>query len=147
MKLSTRSRYGLRLMFELARHHGEGPLLLKEIAANQGISEKYLSTLIIPLKGAELVNSVRGAHGGYTLAKLPGDIAVLDIVRIMEGDIRIISCIQDPEDCLRMEICPTQSVWKGLQEKIDAYLKGISLSDIVKEYEKKKADRTQMYYI
>jgi Rrf2 family cysteine metabolism transcriptional repressor len=85
MKLSTRGRYGVRMMLELALHYGEGPILLKDIAERQGISEKYLWQLINPLKTTGLVNSLRGAHGGYVLAKAPEAISLKAILQILEG--------------------------------------------------------------
>ena len=141
MKLSTRSRYGVRMMFELALSYGKGPMLLKEIGKRQEISEKYLSNLIIPLKGAGLVNSLRGAHGGYTLSRDPREITLLEIVSIMEGEIGITDCIGPPEICQKEELCPARKVWSGLNRVIQEYLKGITLEDLVVQ------EKAAMYYI
>ena len=122
------------MMLELARNYGNGPLLLKEIGKQQEISQKYLSNLIIPLKGAGLVNSFRGAHGGYELSRAPEEITLLEIVKIMEGEIEII-------DSAKEGTSPAGEVWSGLNRVIQEYLKGITLEDVaVKE-------RAEMYYI
>jgi Rrf2 family cysteine metabolism transcriptional repressor len=92
MKLSTRGRYGVRLMLELALHYGEGPILLKDIAGRQGISEKYLWQLINPLKTAGLVNSLRGARGGYMLGKAPDAVSLKAILLILEGSLCLVDC-------------------------------------------------------
>jgi len=134
MKLSTRSRYGVRMMFELARNYGNGPLLLKEIGKRQEISEKYLSNLIIPLKGAGLVNSLRGSRGGYSLARAPEKISLLEIVKIMEGELEI-------TDSGKTGTSPAGEVWKGLNRVIREYLEGITLQDMAVN------QSTEMYYI
>ena len=103
MKLSTRSRYGTRLMFELARHYGQGTILLKEICQRQGISEKYLSNLIVHLKGTGLVQSVRGAHGGYMLAKHPSQISIKHIVDVLEGNTTMVECVDNKNICKRIK--------------------------------------------
>ncbi|MDZ7794248.1 MAG: Rrf2 family transcriptional regulator [Spirochaetia bacterium] len=124
MKMSTRSRYGLRFMFELALHYKEGPVLLRDIAERHNISEKYLSKLVIPLKGIGLINTYRGAHGGYSLAIEPEKITVKQIVDVLEGDTSSVECIQDPLD-------PTWEVWSGLDKTISDYLESINLETVV----------------
>ncbi len=131
MRLSTRSRYGLRLMYELALHYGEDPVFLKDIAKRQSISEKYLSKLVIPLKGAALINSARGAHGGYTLARPPYAITAKDVIKVLEGDIAPVECVKDDKLCERTDICPTRDVWEGLQRTISEYLESITLEQII----------------
>lgn len=96
MKLSTKGRFGVRLMIDLALHSGRGPLLLKDIARRQGISEKYLWNLINPLKTVEHVRSIRGAHGGYRLAKQPAEISLKDIMRVLEGCLCLVDCVENP---------------------------------------------------
>ena len=105
MKLSTRSRYGVRLMTRLAMNHAKGAVLMKDISRLEGISEKYLGQIIIPLRGAGLVTGRRGAGGGYTLNRKPSDITVRDIVEVLEGDISLVPCVGDPESCSRMGAC------------------------------------------
>ena len=134
MKLSTRSRYGVRLMFELALNYGKEPVLLRNIAKNQDISEKYLSKIIIPLKAVGFVNSLRGAHGGYVLAKAPINISMKDIIEVLEGDISPVECVKNPSLCKRVSVCPTRYVWCKLGNEISETLKNISLEEIVNNY-------------
>ena len=131
MKVSTRTRYGLRLMVCLAEHYGNGPILLKDIAKNQHISEKYLSLIVIPLRAAGLIQSIRGARGGYTLAKRPELITVADIVDVLEGEPCLVDCVKNPAQCPRVPICPTRDVWSILGEKIRETLAAISLPSLV----------------
>lgn len=130
MKLSTRSRYGLRLMLALARNYGKGNTFLKEIAREEGISEKYLSIIIIPLKGVGLVNSVRGASGGYTLAREPAQITLKDIMDVLEGDC-LVDCLRDPKSCSRVDICASHDIWAMLSSRISETLSGITLEQLV----------------
>lgn len=130
MKLSTRSRYGVRLMLSLARSYGQGLLFLKDIAKTEGISEKYLSLIIIPLRGVGLVNSTRGAHGGYTLARSPEKITLKEIVDVLEGNC-IVDCIKDPAACSRVETCASRDIWKLLEGRISETLEGITLQQLV----------------
>ncbi len=132
MKLSTRSRYGVRMMYELAVGYGKDPVIIRDIAERQGISEKYLSKLIIPLKGARLVTSVRGAHGGYMLTRDPSKISLREIVEILEGDITPVECAGNNTRCDKTESCPTREIWLGLYGAITGFLEGITLDDILK---------------
>jgi Rrf2 family protein len=131
MKLSTRSRYGLRLMLVLARNYGKGNTFLKEIAREEDISEKYLSLIIIPLNGVGLVNSVRGASGGYTLARDPAQITLKDIVDVLEGDC-LVDCLKDPKSCSRVSTCASHDIWAMLGGKISETLSGITLEQLVR---------------
>ncbi len=146
MKLSTRSRYGVRLMFELALNYPKGSLLLKDIAKRQDISEKYLSKLIIPLKSAGLVNSIRGAHGGYILAREPTKISIKEIVEVLEGDISPVECVKNKLFCNRYLNCPVRDIWCKLDKQISDVLENISLDDVVRDY-KDKASEAITYYI
>ena len=131
MKLSTRSRYGLRMMYELALHYGSEPVILKNISVNQDISEKYLSQLIIPLKGAKLVYSSRGSHGGYVLSKAPSEITVREILEVLEGGISPVDCSGDSGICSRSNECPTRDVWCRLENAITGLLESITLADMI----------------
>jgi Rrf2 family protein len=133
MKLSTRSRYGIRLLFELALNYEKGLVLLKDISHRQDISEKYLGQLIIPLKSAGLVQSSRGAHGGYFLAKHPAKISLYDVVNILEGSTSVVDCVSDITACDRIEKCPTRGVWETLDKTIREYLSSINLEDLVQQ--------------
>ena len=130
MKLSTRSRYGLRLMLALARNYGKGNTFLKDIAREEEISEKYLSLIIIPLKGVGLISSVRGSSGGYALAKEPSQITLKDIVDVLEGDC-LVDCLKDPKVCPRVSTCASHDIWALLGGKISETLNGITLAQLV----------------
>jgi Rrf2 family protein len=130
MKLSTRSRYGLRLMLALARNYGKGNTFLKDIAHEEEISEKYLSLIIIPLKSVGLINSIRGASGGYTLAKEPSQITLKDIVDVLEGDC-LVDCLKDPNACARVSTCASHDIWAMLGDKISETLSSITLEQLV----------------
>lgn len=131
MKLSTRSRYGTRLLLDMAQHMGEGPIQLGMIAKRQHIPLKYLEQIIIPLKKAELVTSVRGQKGGHMLAKSPDEITVGEIVALMEGGFKLTECAKDPEACDRFETCLTRRVWKKAADAMYDALNQIRLSDLV----------------
>lgn len=130
MKLSTRTRYGVRLMLALARNYGGGSVFLKDIAREEDISEKYLSQIIIPLRGTGLVNSSRGAHGGYTLARAPGEITLRQIVEPLEGDC-LVDCVNNPAACDRIATCVTRDVWSLLGGRISETLNGITLEQLL----------------
>ncbi len=137
MKLSTRSRYGVRMMLELALNYEKGAVFLKDIAGKEEISEKYLGQLVIPLKAAGLINSIRGAHGGYILAKKPDEISLKNIIEILEGDLNLVSCVKDSSLCNRVSVCITRGVWAKLGDKIKEVLGSFTLEDLVKEHREK----------
>jgi len=131
MKLSTKGRYGLRILHDLASHPAETPRVLKEIAAAQGISKKYISRLIIDLRKAGLVKSVRGAKGGFRLARFPMDISLLEIVEAMEGRVAIVDCVCQPDACLRIPTCTPRRIWIDLNDQIRARMAAISLQTLL----------------
>jgi Rrf2 family protein len=117
-------------MLELAGSYGSGNVFLKDVAKNQEISEKYLSQLVIPLRGAGLILSARGAHGGYSLAKPASGINLYQIVKALEGPVSIVECVNNPKVCHRFDECPTKKVWKGLNDSIIGYLEKITLESL-----------------
>ena len=131
MKLSTRSRYGTRLMLDMALHYDRGPVRLGEIAKRQGIPVKYLEQIVIPLKKAKFVTSIRGPKGGHMLAKHPADITVGEIVSLMEGGLLLTKCTEFPEQCERSETCLTRYLWKETTEIIHKRLNSITLVDLM----------------
>lgn len=143
MKLSTRSRYGVRLMIALAHNNRQNPVFLKDIAKSEDISEKYLSLIIIPLKAAGLVTSIRGAHGGYSLAKDPAQITLKEIVDVLEGDCSLVDCVKNPSSCSRVSICASHDIWALIGEKISETLSSITLDKLVK-INQEKAGNTIM---
>lgn len=147
MRLSTKGRYAARLMLELALEYGKGPVLLKEVAERQEISEKYLGHLILPLKAAGLINSTRGAHGGYTLAKAPQDITLAEVVQAVEGNLSVVECVSSPEVCSRVEVCVTRDIWSQLSEKMMEILESITLQDMVSRQKQKQQLQALIYSI
>ncbi|MGF7185374.1 Rrf2 family protein [Desulfitispora alkaliphila] len=143
MKLSTKGEYGVRAMFDLAQHHGQGPISLKSIAERQGISEHYLEQLVAGLRKAGLLKSVRGAQGGYTLAREPDDIKIGEIIRILEGPIAPVECVSEEEGdkCTRFNKCVAKNIWAKVRDSISGVLDSITLADMLKEAEEvKKAE-------
>ena len=146
MKLSTRTRYGVRLMVSLALNYGQNPVFLKDIAKDENISEKYLSLIIIPLRRIGLVSSIRGAHGGYNLAKEPSQITMKEIVNVLEGDCSLVDCVNNPSACPRVPICATHDVWAMIGGKISETLNSITL-DMLAKINREKAGNAMMHNI
>lgn len=140
MKLSTKGRYGVRLMIDLALHYGEGPILLKDIAERQGISEKYLWHLVDSLKISGFVNSTRGSHGGYALAKRPSEVNLNDIVSVLEGKLCLVDCVENPSICKRSQTCAARDVWEEVSEKIAKTLETITLQNMVEKQKSKETN-------
>jgi Rrf2 family protein len=147
MKISKRTRYGLRMMIELALNDGKGSLNLTEIAAREEISLKYLSQIIIPLKSTGLVQSTRGSAGGYTLAKPAESITVRDILAALEGEMDIVECVEDPSQCERNAFCTARGVWSRLNESITQVLSSMNLKGLAQETEKTMGKHTITYQI
>ncbi len=133
MKLSTRSRYGTRLLVDLARHDDQTPIQIGEISKRQGISVKYLEQLIRPLKKAGYVTSVRGAKGGHLLAKKPEQIKLGDIVRLFETHSDLVDCINSLEKCDMSDECRVRLVWQEATAVLYQKLDSTSIADLVKE--------------
>lgn len=146
MKLSTRSRYGVRLMTDLADQYGRGQIFLKDIARREDISEKYLSLIVIPLRTAGLIQSTRGSRGGYRLARKPEEISIADILSVLEDGMCLVDCVHDPHACSRVDSCPTRDVWIMLEEKMIQAMASITLADLVRTRQQ-KADNTLMSHI
>jgi Rrf2 family transcriptional regulator, cysteine metabolism repressor len=137
MKLSTRGRYGVRLMLDLALHHGNGPVLLKDISKRQGISQKYLWNLISALKTAGMVKSMRGAHGGFTLAKEPAEIVITEILRVLEGPLCLVDCVENPAVCERAPGCVARDIWCLASKSISQSLESVTLAKMVEGHRSK----------
>jgi Rrf2 family protein len=134
MKLSTKGQYGVKAMFDLALHYGEDPISLKSIAERQEISEYYLEQLIAVLRRGNLVKSIRGAQGGYVLAKEPSKITVGSILDVLEGPIEISECLDENTGCSRMDYCATRLIWVKIKSAIDEVVNSINLQDMVNDY-------------
>lgn len=145
MKISTRTRYGTRLMLYLGLHYGNGPIFLKDIAKEEDISEKYLSQIIILLKNAGLVNATRGAHGGYMLSKDPSEITIENIVQTLEGSLNLVECINNSTVCKKSVKCTTRVLWCKLEQKMRETLHSITLADLINMHNTNK--QVAMYTI
>jgi Rrf2 family cysteine metabolism transcriptional repressor len=143
MKLSTRSRYGVRLMTRLAMNAGRGSTLMRDISRLEGISEKYLGQIIIPLRGAGLVAGRRGSGGGYTLTRPPAEVTVKDIVEVLEGEIAPVPCVGNLEACDRSGACAATEVWQRLADDMKKVLASYTLADLAKEAERKAVNGTE----
>ncbi len=130
--ISTKGRYALRVMIDLAQHPDEGFVSLKTVAERQGISMKYLEMIVSGLKKAELLESTRGKEGGYRLSRSPADYSVGEILRCLEDNLAPVSCIKDGEiQCDKAAACVTLPMWKELDELTNSYLDGVSLQDLL----------------
>lgn len=131
MKLSTRTRYGVRSVLELAKHYGEGPLQIKVIAERQEISVKYLEQLMAMLKTGGFVRSIRGSRGGYLLAKPPNQIRLSEVFISLEGPVMTVDCVEDESMCSRVADCLTRQVWREVQDTILGVLESKTLQDML----------------
>ncbi|MDD5948977.1 MAG: Rrf2 family transcriptional regulator [Lachnospiraceae bacterium] len=140
MKISTKGRYALRLMLDLAMNDAGEPIRIKEIAARQGISDKYLEQIISILNKAGYVRSVRGPQGGYRLARKPKEYTVGMILRLTEGSLAPVSCLEFEEnDCPRKEACATLRLWKKIDDAVNGVVDNVTLEDLM-EWQEGKAD-------
>lgn len=130
MKISTKGRYALRLMLDLAIYDTGEPISLKDIAARQEISEKYLEQITSAINKAGFLVSIRGANGGYRLRRPPEEYTVGDILRVTEGSLAPVACVEI-DDCTRRDACVTNRVWQKLDEAISNVVDGITLADLV----------------
>ena len=137
MKISTKGRYALRLMLDIALRDGEEPVSLRDVAERQEISNKYLEQIVTQLSRAGLVRSVRGMGGGYLLKRPPEEFTVGEILRAVEGSLAPVSCAEDPGCCCRADRCVTQEVWEQIQAAVNGVVDHITLQDLVKRYHEK----------
>ncbi len=132
MKISTKGRYALRLMIDLAQHDAAGYIPLRDISKRQEVSAKYLEQIVVQLSRAGLVTSTRGAQGGYQLARHPSEYTVGEILRITEGSLAPVACLaHDPVECPRAEDCITLGFWRGLYDVVNQYVDSVTLEELV----------------
>ena len=146
MKISTKGRYGLRTMIELAIRYGEGPVMMGTISGCVGVSRKYLYNLLTSLKTAGLVRAVRGAGGGFELARKPSQITANDVVQTLEGSLDLVHCISDETSCDRFETCAARDVWQELGDSLDKILTAFTLDQLA-ERQRSKSKEPLMYNI
>ena len=143
MKISTKGRYSVTALYELALHYGDGPVSLKSVATSQGLSENYLEQLMVPLRRAGLVKSIRGAQGGYMLAKAPEEITISAIITTVEGPIAVVDCLlADAQDekqlCDKACACVTRGIWEKVCDSISEVLESITLRTLLDSDEGKE---------
>jgi len=135
MRLSTKGRYGVRAMSDLAAHQSAGPISVKSISRRQGISNNYLEQIFNQLGRAGLIQSIRGPGGGFMLSRNPGEIKILDIIKALKEPIAPVACVddKDPDQCERIDRCVARLLWKRLGDRIREVLENTSLEDLLKE--------------
>jgi len=137
MKLSTKGRYGVKAMVDLAINYGKDPVSIKSISERQNISECYLEQLFSPLRKANLIKSVRGAQGGYILNNDPKDITVAEIMEVLEGPIEISDCLEE-DTCSNLDCCATRLLWARIKDSIDSVMQSTTLQDMLDDYNNMK---------
>lgn len=143
MKLSTRGRYGVRAMVDLAIHYGKTPVSIKCISERQGISESYLEQLFSPLRKAKLIKSIRGAQGGYVLSREPKNITASDIIEVLEGPIEISSCVDEGVcNSKNYDCCSTRLLWSKIKTSIEEIMQSVTLQDLTDDYKRMIKDRS-----
>ena len=139
MLISTKGRYALRMMLDLAEHQNNGYIALKDIASRQNISKKYLEQIVPVLNRSDILQTNRGFQGGYRLAKRPVDYTVGSILRLTEGNLAPVACLEGPENvCQRCGECSTLGFWAGLYAVVDDYIDRYTLADLLAEQAKKE---------
>lgn len=132
MLISTKGRYAVRMLLDIATHQGDGYVAMKDIAARQQISKKYLETFTAQLAAADILGIRRGKTGGYRLLRDPEDIALLDVIRAAEGSLHAVACLEcEPNRCSRAGFCMSLPAWKGLEEVVTDYLRSVSLQQLI----------------
>jgi Rrf2 family protein len=141
IKISTKGRYGTRMMLNLANHYkaDQKPVILKEIADHEDVSIRYLEQITIPLRLSKLVKSVRGAGGGYVLAKPPSEVKLYDIIQALEGSICLVDCVDDSTYCDRIPFCTAHEIWKEATYILRDYFQKKTLKDLIRIYKKKNS--------
>lgn len=142
MKLSTKGRYGVKAMVDLAIHYGKEPVSIKSISERQNVSEYYLEQLFAPLRKAELIKSVRGAQGGYVLSKSPEKITVKEIMEVLEGPVEISDCLEDGS-CSNIDCCATRLLWARIKDSIDSVMESTTLQDMIDDYNNMKKSNAE----
>ena len=144
MKISTKGRYGLRMMIDIAMNQNEGPVSVRDIARRQSLSDKYLEQIITQANKAGLLKSIRGAGGGYQLSRPAKDISVGEILRVLEGNLAPVSCVDQDDTCRcgRADRCVTMEVWQQIQAAVSGVVDHLTLADLVNRYHDKCGGET-----
>ena len=147
MKLSTKGRYATRALLDLALHHDEEPVLLRDIARRQQIPLRYLEHLVTPLIAGGVIWSTRGPKGGISLARPPQEIRLDKIIQLLEGSLAPVECVDNPGICTRSELCVTRDIWSQMKKVMDGVLKSTTLQDLAERQKSKEQPEEAMYYI
>ncbi|UCB45996.1 MAG: Rrf2 family transcriptional regulator [Spirochaetota bacterium] len=137
MLISTRTRYGLRAILDLALHYSGKPVFLKDIALREGISRRYLENIFTKLRTAGILKSSKGRGGGFCLARDPAHINLLDIIEVLENNLAFSSCTEDPSSCERQEKCISREAWVSINESFKNSLDSITIADLIKNHARK----------
>ena len=147
MRMSTKGQYGTRALVDLAQRYGKGPILVKDIAKRQGISQHYLEHLFIRLIAAGMLKSTRGAKGGFALARPPEQIKVSEVIELMEGSLAPVSCVDDPKACTRTSSCVMREVWSEMKAAMSGVLESTTLQSLVERQRSKDQNMAATYDI
>jgi len=146
MRVSTKGRYGVRALLELAINYGQGPTFIRDIAKRQAISEAYLVQIFVSLKMAGLIKSVRGAYGGYLLAREPKQINLKEVLDILEGSEQAVPCLDTPQACSLYKSCVVKEFWKELEDSQKKLMTQTTLADLIKKKQQKDLELTPPVY-
>jgi len=147
MRLSTKGRYGVRALVDIALNGDGGPVLLKDIAKRQGISAQYLEHLVAPLIRAGILRSIRGAKGGIALAKSPEEITLSRVIEVLEGSVAPVECVDNPSLCARADECATRDVWSDIKAAIMGVLESLTVKDLMERQKAKLPSKSETYSI
>lgn len=147
MRVSTKGRYGVRALVDIAMHLHESPVVLRDVARRQQISLHYLEQIFVRLRAADLVNSTRGAQGGFTLARPPDDIKLSEVVHVLEGSVAPARCVDDPASCERSNTCAFRDLWTEMGAAMNRVLESASLQDLAERQMAKEQHEAPVYYI
>ena len=147
MRLSTKGRYGVRALVDIALNGNGGPVLLKDIAKRQDVSAQYLEHLVAPLIRAGILRSIRGAKGGIALAKAPEEIRLSRVIEVLEGSVAPVECVDNPSLCERSDECVARDVWSDIKAAITGVLESLTLKDLVDRQMAKSPSKSETYSI
>jgi Rrf2 family protein len=147
MKISTRARYGIRAIIDIAIYGIDRPVMAKDIVSRQHISKKYLEQILTSLKEKGFIRTIRGSRGGYMLAKSPESITLKEVIESLEGPIELVDCVGSMRGCPLSDDCFARDIWKEISDAIEAKLKGMTLKDIVTRIIQRKKTEEYVYFI
>ena len=147
MKVSTRGRYGLRVLLDVALHQEQGPVALRDVSHRQAISHKYLWQVVNPLQAAGILRAIRGSRGGYVLARAPEEVSIRDIVSILEGPVTVVACVTDPKACDHSVSCTAHDAWAEIEKKLNDAMSSITLKELIRRHREQQNRDVASYMI